>query len=507
MSKFAPTKKVAETRNYMGEKAYKRSPKVELVNAVLTSFIENTYYEKKDKRVERITELVEQVAKKDPEFVAKLAIFARDVFNMRSSTHVLLGELAKVHRGDNLVGRAIYKAAIRPDDLIEIVAYVGKPIRSQVKRGVARAFEKFDEYQLAKYRNATHGMKLVDVVNLVRPKHSEAIRKLVRDELRNTDTWEAKTSAAAGDTEKVAEGWHELFDKKKASYMAVLRNLRNIAETNDRALVDKAASFIADRNRVKNSRQLPFRFLSAYEALGGVSEKRPTSISFEKDADLKEILKAAVEQALNYSIENLPLLQGKTAILADNSGSMSGDRGGSSALSANSNRKTADIANLFATLYWMRADNTYVGLFGDRLLTPEMDRSKGVFENYRSLHNKAKTVGPSTEQGIYDFFKTALEEKTKVDRVFIFSDMQIGQNSWYGHKAGTQRTFNQLFKKYKEFNPDVKVYSIDLRGYGTTVFSDGIFEFAGFSDKLFEIAELAEQDRDALIHRIEQVEL
>lgn len=503
MSKFAPKKQVADTTNYMGEKAFKRSAKIELVNAVLTSFIESTYYEKADKRITRISELVEEVAKKDPEFVAKLAIFARDSFNMRSSSHVILGELAKVHRGDNLVGRAIYKAAIRPDDLIEIVSYVDKPLRSQVKRGVARAFEKFDEYQLAKYRSTKHTMKLVDVVNLVHPKHSEAIKKLVHDELRSTETWESKVSAAKGDTEKVKESWHELFDTNRASYMAVLRNLRNIAQTGDGKLIKKAADFISDPERVRKSRQFPFRFLSAYESLGS-SDKR-SSISFEKDKDSTAVLKDAVEAALNVSIKNLPLYEGKTAILADNSGSMGGDYGGSGAISANSSRTSASIANLFATMYWMKANNTFVGLFGDQLLQPKLDRSKGLFDNYNIVAKKAEHVGGGTEQGIFDFFKNALEEKVKVDRVFIFSDMQIGRNSWYG--IGYQRNFNQLFQDYKKFNPDVKVYSVDLRGYGTTVFSDGIAEFSGFSDKLFEIVALAEQDRNALIKKIEEVEI
>lgn len=506
MTKFSTKKEVADTTNYMGEKAYRRNAKVELVNAVLTSFIESTYYEKAEKRITRITELVEEVAKKDPAFIAKLAVFARDEFNMRSSSHVLLGELAHAHRGDNLVGRAIERAAIRPDDITEIVAYVKRPIPSQVKRGAARALRKFDAYQLAKYRGDDKEFSLIDVVNLVRPKHTDAIAKLVRDELRNTKTWESKISAAGGDKEKATDAWKELLRKGDIGYMALLRNLRNIAETGDSESIRRAAVMIADPKRVKTSRQFPFRFLSAYEALEGISGANK-KIQFEHDTDGVPTLIEAVEGAINASIENLPLLHGKTAILSDNSGSMGGDAYGTSALSANSDRKTADIANLFATLYWMRAKNTYVGLFGDQLVSPKLDRSKGVFENYKTVATAGHSVGKGTEQGIYDFFEQALRERVKVDRVFIFSDMQIGKNGWYGYHPGTQHTFNQLFKKYKEFNPSVKVYSIDLRGYGTTVFSDGIMEFSGFSDKIFNIVELSEQSKNALIEQINRVEL
>lgn len=507
MSKFNEKSVKTSTKNYMGEKAFTRSPKVELVNAVLTSFIENTYYEKSEKRLDRISDLVAQVAKKDPVFVAKLAIFARDEFNMRSSSHVITGELAKVHRGDSTVSKAIEKLAVRPDDLIEIVAYFDKPIPNQVKKGVAKAFEKFDEYQLAKYRKTGHKVSLVDVANLVHPRHSDAIAKLINDELRQTDTWESKVSASGGDAEKKAQAWKELLSNHKLGYMATLRNLRNIVQTGDSETIQMAIDFISNEKAVANSRQFPFRFLSAFEALGGES-KSLSSIQFEKSEAGVDELKKALEKALNYSVKNLPLLQGKTAILADNSGSMGGDGGGSGAVSAYSKRTSADIANLFATLYWMRADNTYVGLFGDRLVQPTLDREKGVFENYVTVAKAGNTVGPGTEEGIYVFFENALRDKVKVDRVIIFSDMQIGKNSWYGRGSGyNSGDFNALFKKYKAFNPDVKVYSVDLRGYGTTVFSDGIYEFSGFSDKLFNIMELAEQDKDALIHKIEEIQL
>lgn len=506
MTKFSTKTQVADNKNYMGEKAYIRSPKIELVQAVLTSFIENTYYEKADKRLVRISELVEGVAKKDPEFVAKLAVFARTQFNMRSSVHVLIGELAQVHKGDNLISQIIPAVALRPDDLIEIVAYVQKPIPNQIKKGVAKALTTFNEYQLAKYRANNKKMSLVDVVNLVRPKHTEAIGKLIRGELRNTETWESQLSAAKGDKEKVTAIWRGLLQERKLGYMAALRNLRNIAATNDPETIRLAAEFIANRKAVSGSKQFPFRFLSAYEALQDYT-KGISTLTFEKDEDNAATLAEAVTKALGYSIENLPLLPGKTAILSDNSGSMRGDYGGSSAISANSSRNSASIANLFATLYWMRADNTYVGLFGDRLVSPVLDRAKSVFENYDLIAMAGETCGASTEQGIYDFFEEALANKTMVDRVVIFSDMQIGKNTWYCHKAGTRQTFNQLFKKYKEFNPNIKVYSVDLRGYGTTVFSDGIYEFAGFSDKLFSIMEMTDQNPDALVKVIEDVQL
>src|SRR5579859_2165656 len=96
MSKFNETTEKEQVTNYMGAKAYKQTPKEELVFACLTTFVESSYYEGTDKRLERIQKLVAQVAKKDPEFVAKLALYARTEFNIRSIFPVLVGELSKV---------------------------------------------------------------------------------------------------------------------------------------------------------------------------------------------------------------------------------------------------------------------------------------------------------------------------------------------------------------------------------------------------------------------------
>ena len=58
-------------------------------------------------------------------------------------------------------------------------------------------------------------------------------------------------------------------------------------------------------------------------------------------------------------------LNGKTLILSDNSGSMTGDSRGKSIISSMSNVKTSDIANLFEVMYWTKCKDTLVGLFGD----------------------------------------------------------------------------------------------------------------------------------------------
>lgn len=497
--------------NYMGKKAYKQSPKEELIFAVLTTFVEKSYYESKDKRLTRIRELVGTIAATDPAFVAKLAIYARTQFHMRSVFPVLVGELAKVSKGNGLVRKAIAMGTTRVDDLTELVSYLGVDnLSTRVKKGISDALNKFDSYQFAKYRGESKTVKLIDVVNLVHPKANNektaaALKSLVNGTLKNSETWESKKSAG-GSTSEV---FNELIDEGKLGYMALLRNLRNIAQSGDAALIQKAANEIRDEQAVLKSKQLPFRFLSAFEALEGMSTA-PKKIAFEKDIDGAALLRQAVEDALLVSIRNIPLLSGKTLILSDNSGSMHGDGGGGSLTSAYSARTTANIANLFAALYWMRADNTAVGLFGDTLKSPKLDRTKGVLENYKTVARVGASVGGGTEAGIFDAFKVLIKTKDLVDRIVIFSDCQVGEGcAWYDTAGNRADNFNKLLVKYMEINPTVKIYTINLKGYSNEMTPQNaqVMKLSGWSDKIFDIMERNEVVPGVMVAEVERISL
>ena len=121
--KYNTKKKVVSTVNLAGGKANKLNSKMELIFAVLSTFLKDEFYESGDSRAERIKDLIQLVD--DPLFVAQLAVVARDSFNLRSVSHLLIGSLAKSHGGDSLVGRAIFNVTKRPDDLLEIASVIG----------------------------------------------------------------------------------------------------------------------------------------------------------------------------------------------------------------------------------------------------------------------------------------------------------------------------------------------------------------------------------------------
>lgn len=288
-------------------------------------------------------------------------------------------------------------------------------------------------------------------------------------------------------------------------YMALLRNLRNILLTGDKSTIKLACEQIADSKAVKTSKQLPFRFLSAYKAVDEINSDK--ELVFEKDNVLAEQVKKAIVKAVSHSIENIPTLPGKTVILSDNSGSMRGDGGGGSPVSAMSNRTTADIANLFAVLYWTKAEDTIVGLFGDRLKMPQLDRNKDVFKNFSDINFCADGVGGGTETGIFIMFDKLIKNREMVDRIIIFSDCQVGTGcQWYDTGSRRGDDFNSIFKKYQTINPQVKVYCVDLKGYGNKLFSDGVVLLSGWSEKIFDLMQLIEK-KEGLVRWVEKYEI
>jgi hypothetical protein len=96
-----------------------------------------------------------------------------------------------------------------------------------------------------------------------------------------------------------------------------------------------------------------------------------------------------------------------------------------------------------------------------------------------------------------DIFKKA---NKAYDRVVILSDMQ----GFLGYHTPTKE-FNDYKKKFK-CNP--YVYSWDLAGYSTLQFPEkNVFALAGFSDKVFDIMKMMEEDKNALYNRINQIQL
>ena len=204
MSRFNHATKSTKTVNRAGGEAFEMSPKLALVTHVLTSMVKDQFYRSAD---EGISELQELIAKNDPLFVAKTALYARREYGLRSVSHIIASEIAKSVKGVQWTKSFFDKIVYRPDDMTEILSLYWADFKNEpnaLRKGFKEAFKRFDAYQLAKYRGEGKEVSLVDVVNVVHPLHTEALAKLVKGELKNEKTWEAKISATKGDDTKIS---------------------------------------------------------------------------------------------------------------------------------------------------------------------------------------------------------------------------------------------------------------------------------------------------------------
>jgi hypothetical protein len=307
-------------RTYEGAPAYSHLDDLQqLRRSVLSCLLwEDEFYEDGKSIADRIQEFA---AKVNAVALAELAIEARSKYHLRHVPLLLLRCLIKrCHEigavSPGAVARTVAEVVQRPDEMGELLAMYWADstnkhmLPNQLRNGLQLALRKFDEYALAKYDRDTK-VKLRDVLRLARPKpaddaQSALFGRAVTRQLETPDTWEVALSAGADKKET----FERLLNEHKLGYLALLRNLRNMAAVGcDPNLVNAA---ILER-RGGAERVLPFRYIAAARAA-------PQFI-------------APLDVSLRECLCTLPSLPGRTAVLVDVSSSMDAKLSGKSDLS------------------------------------------------------------------------------------------------------------------------------------------------------------------------------
>lgn len=484
-----------------GGKGWQRTPKGELFLAAVTSLNEDTFYESADERATRIQTLTkDNEIVTDPEWTLGLVRWLRQEVGLRSIPTVVAISAVKARLNAGLTGtnRQIIEAAIgRLDEASDVLAgwmsLYGRNIPSCVRRGVADALRaRLSERSYLKWvgRMNSGSVTLRDVINLTHPKPKtktqEAIIKYALDEgygkkgddkqlpiirarrqflamdrdaqisaLTGPDAQDVIRKAAltheviAGSIGTIpADVWETLVPTM--GYMALRMNLRRIeASGASRALIAAINERLSDVEEAAKSRTMPVSFYAAY-----------------KNAPLK--FAAALQDAANASLENVPALKGNTLVLLDRSGSMSG------ILSAKSSLTCQDTANVFAAALALRGENVRVVAFD------------GFMEDVNvSGTDLLRVVDqmPAPRGGTYTpkAIRWAHEGGRQYDRIVILTDEQYAGGS--------------VDKALDTYAPGVPVFTWNLAGYRTAQMEarEGRWTFGGLSDKGFQMIPLLER--------------
>lgn len=286
---------------------------------------EDSFYE----RGEDInTRLVRLSAACPVDFVHSVAVEARTVHGLRHVPLLLARELAR--RPDGRVAELLPQVITRADQLSEFVALYmetngGRRVLSaQVKKGLARAFERFDAYALAKNDHQRADWSLKDVAKLVHARRGRdpqgfvgeqytpertkpggsapktrgsVLEQLCLGTLPTPDTWEVALSQAHTPDEKKAI-WERLLAEGKLGGLAWLRNLRNMYAVG----VSESAIFGNVPSPERLAGLLPHQVLTA--------------------AKVNPWARQRLGGVLSAASEGLPRSPGRTLVLVDVSGSM-----------------------------------------------------------------------------------------------------------------------------------------------------------------------------------------
>jgi hypothetical protein len=423
-------------KTHEGAPAARMTPEQALRRSVLSCLLwEDEFYEDGKTIAERILELSAQVK---PEVLAALAVEARSTFNLRHVPLLLLKALVK-HGTGRMVADAIFNTIQRADELAEFLAIYWqdgkKPLSNPMRKGLARAFLKFNEYQLSKY-NRPGAVKLRDVLFLCHAKpdtdeRATIWKKLIDGTLAPPDTWES--NLVAGKDKK--ETFERLIREDKLGYFALLRNLRGMAEAGvDLTLIREA--ILARKGGAEKI--LPFRFVAAARACPQ--------------------LEPELDMSLVANIAAMPPLEGKTVVLVDVSGSMN-DR-----LSAKSDLTRKDAAAALASV--VNGDIRMFSFADNVMEIPPRRGMAGIDAIVRSQAGGTR---------LFDAIGL-INEKVKYNRIIVITDEQATDPARFGHWIqGTTRTLPAPLSGAKGYMINVASNKNGV-GYGPWKHIDGFSE-------------------------------
>lgn len=467
MARLNVPRNVAPVKTHEGGRASRISSEMELKRTVLCCLLwENNFYENGEDVASRIKDLIPKCR---PEFVRDLAIEARYTMKLRHVPLLIAREMVRHNESKPLVSDLLTRIIRRPDECGELLSIYWKedktksaPLANQIKKGIAKAFNKFDAYQLQKYTGAARMKSDINpraVMFICHPKpedydkfdftvHNRTSKRakfmgdkarrhtdgkgllwnqMINGTLPKADTWEH---------DDTKDGWESRLREGKVPAMAFIQNLRNMVKKNvDESLILKGFKDI-DMHWA-----LPFRFITAARILP----------RFEPQ----------LEDALFKCLSTKDKFMGTTVLLVDVSGSMNYK------LSDKSEVDRMDAACGLGILLREQCENVRTFSFSDDV--KEVPSRRG-FALAEAIKNSQPHGGTYLAKAIKD-----INKKVKYDRLIIVTDEQ-------SHDG------------YSDPLPGTNSYIINVGTYKKGVGYEQSVHISGWSDSILDYISAYEKE-------------
>lgn len=525
---------VADTVNNAGGKAYAFTDKHAIAQIAVTNCFNGTYYADADSNLNLVKEAVKNL-RKDPVFVAKVAIYSRDKAYMKDMPAYLCAVLAawgesklfrkvfdkvidngKMLRNFIQIGRSgqagkvinmssgavrhairdwfknrsavnIFRASIGDSPSMRDILRMARPCPESVEKATLYAYLKgaelkdgsfitYDKNGNIKYNNSYDN--LPDLV-----KQFEAFKKTHSGEIPDVD-FRLLDSVLSNDELKALwkkqalnGGWH-----------LVRMNLNNFAKYGvfeDSNCLNAIVSKLSNKEEIAKSRVYPYQLLMAYNAS---QNKVPFSVG------------EALQDAMEIAIDNVPSINGKIYVCVDTSGSMSSPVTGSRG-TVSTNVRCVDVASLFAAAILRRNKSAEVIPFDTRVHNTNLNSRDTVLTNAKTLSSYG---GGGTDCGCA--IKYINDNKGKGDAVIFISDNESWVDNSYSWSRGT--SLMEGWNQFKKRNPDSKLVCIDITSRNNSQVSKkkDILQVGGFGDQVFDVVSTFINGSNSTDHWVELIE-
>jgi 60 kDa SS-A/Ro ribonucleoprotein len=474
--------------------AYSLGAEAKLAQLATTGTLNDSFYASAETHLVEVLAAAKAV---DPMFVARAAIYARKAGTMKDMPALLAAYLtvAEPDLAVRVFGRVIDNGRmLRTFVQIMRSGQVGRTsLGTRPKRLVKGWLEQASMRDLMAAATG-NDPSLADIVRMVHPNPKDETRRAFYGwligkpydvaalpvEIAAFEEWKRSPSGALPPVPfqwlaafpLTAEQWGELAGTM--GWQALRMNLNTLARNGAFAVdgvTQAVATRLSDAEALRKARVLPYQLMMAQESAGeGVPLK----------------VQAALEDALEASVSNVPTVSGNVIVCPDVSGSMASPatgyrKGATSKVSCN------QVAALLAAAMLRTNRQARVLPFEQRVVQVTLDPFARLAVNTAKL---AAVGGGGTS--VSAPLTQLNAERAAVDLIVIVSDNQ----SWVDARGGATATMREWDKIVRR-NPRAKLVCVDIQPHGTTQASGRpeILNVGGFSDAVFDtIARFASGD-------------
>lgn len=475
------------TLNHEGAVVHKLNSLETLFSKVLGSFFgESTYYENRSAEddFKETLKLIKEVSNEDIAYILKIAFLGRK-YNMIQFPLAVLTACFNDDRfkGDcNLLNSYGKDIILRGRDVCDVLgnhfsAFPNTPVPAKMRKVLKSKLESFDSTQISKSLSKSKQVSMADCIKLLHPCEikSRVPKGFYRDVIEDHVKFGGNQKQVQSELSKANNQNSESSMKdvksslKTSSLMAIVKNLVALDKQRvfeDKECLDLVVSRLTSEKEVKNSRLLPFRFYSAYKASIGIHPK----------------ISDALHIALNLSVDNLPEIEGYSAILIDNSGSMR------SSISPKSDTSALDIANVLGAIC-LKKSVADVFVFANTCRKVHVSSVSSILDIVNELSRVRVGGGTYLNEALHEVRESAIE-RGGYDNLIVLTDNDCYDRVGVSYTPSLSRSSDERVNELIKNSYVKKFFLNNLLGNDFSIVNTDDFRknlITGFSEKIVDV--------------------